>query len=344
LAEIGHPWEEDKHPSDTTTVAEGTAPLLSVRGLKVYFPIRKGIFYRTVGHVKAVDGVSISLRQGETVGVVGESGSGKSTLGRLVLRLLEPTAGKVFFYGRDLGALSPAELRRFRRHMQMIFQDPFASLNARMTVGEALLEPLRLHRGLSRSDAREEAGRLMERVGLTREQLSRYPRAFSGGQRQRVAIARALASAPRFIVADEPVSALDVSIQAEVLSLLQDLQRGLGLSLMFISHDLSVVEVISERVMVLYLGRVMELAPTDTLYARPAHPYTAALMAAAPGSNRAKRLILAGEVPSPSNPPSGCVFRTRCPYAVADCARVVPPLREIAPGHFKACIRDDLAL
>jgi oligopeptide/dipeptide ABC transporter ATP-binding protein len=251
----------------------------------------------------------------------------------------------VFFGGTDLGVLAPVELRRFRRHMQMIFQDPFASLNARMTVGDALVEPLRLHRGLSRTDALEEAARLMEKVGLTHEQLARYPRAFSGGQRQRVAIARALASSPSFIVADEPVSALDVSIQAEILNLLQDLQRGLGLALMFISHDLSVVEVVSDRVMVLYLGRVMELAPTEALYARPAHPYSAALMAAAPGSDRKdERLILSGEIPSPSDPPSGCVFRTRCPFAVSDCARTVPPLREIAPGHRKACIRDDLVL
>jgi oligopeptide/dipeptide ABC transporter ATP-binding protein len=320
-------------------------PLVRSEGLTKDFAQAGGFLRSASRPVRAVHDVSFDLAPGEVFGVVGESGSGKSTLGRLVLRLLEPTAGKVFFDGQDLGSLPPADLRRFRRHMQMIFQDPFASLNARMTVGEALLEPLRLHRGLSRGEAWEEAGRLMERVGLTREQLARYPRAFSGGQRQRVAIARALASAPRFIVADEPVSALDVSIQAEVLNLLQDLQRGLGLSLMFISHDLSVVEAISDRVMVLYLGRVMELAPTDALYARPAHPYTAALMAAAPGSNRGGgRLLLAGEIPSPSDPPSGCVFRTRCPFAVAECARVVPPLREIAPGHFKACIRDDLAL
>jgi oligopeptide/dipeptide ABC transporter ATP-binding protein len=320
-------------------------PLVRSHGLTKDFSQAGGFLGPVSRPVRAVHDVSFDLAPGEVFGVVGESGSGKSTLGRLVLRLLEPTAGKVYFDGQNLGMLPPAELRRFRRHMQMIFQDPFASLNARMTVGEALSEPLRLHRGLSRGEAWEEAGRLMERVGLTREQLSRYPRAFSGGQRQRVAIARALATAPRFIVADEPVSALDVSIQAEVLNLLQDLQRGLGLSLMFISHDLSVVEVISDRVMVLYLGRVMELAPTDALYARPAHPYTAALMAAAPGSSRkGGRLILAGEIPSPSDPPSGCVFRTRCPFAIADCARVVPPLREIAPGHFKACIRDDLAL
>jgi oligopeptide/dipeptide ABC transporter ATP-binding protein len=320
-------------------------PLVRSEGLTKDFGLARGILAPASRAVRAVHNVSFDLALGEVFGVVGESGSGKSTLGRLMLRLIEPTAGKVFFDGQDLGKLSPAELRRFRRHMQMIFQDPFASLNARMTVGDALLEPLRLHRRLSRTDAWEEAALLMERVGLTREQLSRYPRALSGGQRQRVAIARALAPAPRFIVADEPVSSLDVSIQAEVLNLLQDLQRGLGLSLMFISHDLSVVEVVADRVMVLYLGRVMELAATDALYARPAHPYTAALMAAAPGASRRKRwFVLSGEIPSPSDPPSGCVFRTRCPFALAECARVIPALREVAPGHLKACIRDDLAL
>ena len=325
----------------------GPAPhaLIRAQGLTKDFGEAGGFIKPASRPIRAVDDVSLAVAPGEVFGVVGESGSGKSTLGRLMLRLLEPTAGKVFFDGQDLGQLRPPELRRFRRHMQMIFQDPFASLNARMTVGEALIEPLRLHRGFSRAEAPEEAARLMEQVGLTREQLSRYPRALSGGQRQRVAIARALASGPRFIVADEPVSSLDVSIQAEVLNLLQNLQRELKLSLVFISHDLSVIEVIAGRVMVIYLGRVMELAPTDALYARPAHPYTAALLAAAPGFDRRKpRLLLSGEMPSPSHPPSGCVFRTRCQFAIADCARVVPPLREVAPGHFKACIRDDLAL
>jgi oligopeptide/dipeptide ABC transporter ATP-binding protein len=229
--------------------------------------------------------------------------------------------------------------------MQMIFQDPFASLNRRMTIGDMLAEPIRLHRGLGKAEAIDETARLLERVGLTREHLERYPRAFSGGQRQRVAIARALASEPGFIVADEPVSALDVSIQAEVLNLLQDLQRDLSLTLMFISHDLSVVKVISDRVMVLYLGRVMELAPSAELFARPAHPYSAALMHAAPGARlKGERIVLTGEIPSPSTPPSGCVFRTRCPFALPDCAETVPPLRKTTPGHWKACIRDDLAL
>jgi oligopeptide/dipeptide ABC transporter ATP-binding protein len=316
---------------------EAAPPLLAAAGLTKHFGSRP--------QVRAVENVSFDLEAGSVLGVVGESGSGKSTIGRLAIRLLEPTAGTVRFSGQDLGALGPAQLRRFRRNMQMIFQDPFASLNARMMVGDALMEPIRLHRGLDRAGAREEAARLLERVGLTREHLSRYPRAFSGGQRQRVAIARALASNPSFIVADEPVSALDVSIQAEVLNLLQDLQRDLGLTILFISHDLSVVRVISDRIMVLYLGRVMELAPTEEMFAQPKHPYTAALMHAAPGAARSeKRFVLSGEIPSPSAPPSGCVFRTRCPFAVGDCAKIVPELREVAPGHRKACIRDDLAL
>jgi oligopeptide/dipeptide ABC transporter ATP-binding protein len=324
--------------ADKTAPAKATAePLIKVEGLTKHFGANPA--------VRAVQDVSFTLDKGKVLGVVGESGSGKSTIGRLVLRLLEPTTGKVSYGGQDLGALGPRELRRFRRHMQMVFQDPFASLNQRMTIGDALVEPIRLHRGLGKAAALEEAGRLLERVGLTREHLGRYPRAFSGGQRQRVAIARALASEPSFIVADEPVSALDVSIQAEVLNLLQDLQRDLGLTVMFISHDLSVVEVISDRVMVLYLGRIMELAPTEELFARPAHPYSAALMDAAPGAARGgNRITLSGEIPSPSAPPSGCVFRTRCPFAQDDCAKTVPPLRETSPGHWKACIRDDIVL
>ena len=316
---------------------ESNQPLLAVTGLTKHFG--------TSPVVRAVEDVSFTLDKSQVLGVVGESGSGKSTIGRLALRLLAPTAGTVTYAGQDLGALTPRELRRFRRHMQMIFQDPFASLNPRMTIGDALIEPIRLHRGLDRATALEAAGLLLEKVGLTREHLKRYPRAFSGGQRQRVAIARALASNPSFIVADEPVSALDVSIQAEVLNLLRDLQRDLSLTLMFISHDLSVVEVISDRVMVLYLGRVMELAGSSELFSRPAHPYTAALMHAAPGAHpRGERIVLSGEIPSPSAPPSGCVFRTRCPFVLPDCARTVPALRETAPGHWKACIRDDLSL
>jgi oligopeptide/dipeptide ABC transporter ATP-binding protein len=331
--------------SRVVPAAAPATPLVEARGLTKDFDVSGGFLARAAAPVRAVDSVSLAIRPSEVLGVVGESGSGKSTLGRLLLRLLEPTAGEVRFEGQDLLALPLRDLRRFRRHMQMVFQDPFASLKARMTVGDALAEPLRLHRRLSAREARDAAADLIRKVGLTSEHLGRYPRAFSGGQRQRVAIARALASEPKFIVADEPVSALDVSIQAEVINLLRDLQRDLGLALMFISHDLSVVEIMADRVMVLYLGRVMEEAPTQALYARPAHPYTAALMQAAPGARHDRPgIVLSGEIPSPRNPPSGCVFRTRCPFALPACAEGRPALREIAPGHRKACIRDDLVL
>lgn len=319
-------------------------PLVSASGLTKHFPIRNSGWGKPTQTVHAVEDVDLEVAPGEVLGVVGESGSGKSTVGRLLLRLVEPTAGKVIFDGQDLGDLDPAALRKFRKHMQMIFQDPFASLNSRMTVGATLMEPLQLHRGVHGREAEEQAVALLERVGLSSDHFKRYPRAFSGGQRQRIAIARALASSPRFIVADEPVSALDVSVQAEVLNLMQQLQKELRLALLFISHDLSVVEVITDRVMVLYLGRVMEVARTEELYDNPAHPYTAALLQAAPGYSGTSRQILGGEIPSPISPPSGCVFRTRCPFAKAECSQTVPALRQVRPDHYKACIRDDIAL
>ncbi len=320
-------------------------PLVSAHGLTKHFPIGRSLLPSGRSAVRAVESVDLEIAPAEVVGVVGESGSGKSTLGRLMLRLLEATDGSVVFDGQDLGALDAGALRRFRRNFQMIFQDPISSLNARMTVGGILTEPLRLHGGLAQREAEDAAVKLLEQVGLSAGAMSRYPRSFSGGQGQRIAIARALASSPKFIVADEPVSALDVSVQADVVNLLRSLQQDLALALLFISHDLSVVEVIADRVVVLYLGRVMEIAPTEALYRRPAHPYTAALLQAVPGAVPPEnRVVLKGEIPSPAAPPSGCVFRTRCPFAISECATSVPPLRQTAPNQFKACIRDDISL
>jgi peptide/nickel transport system ATP-binding protein len=290
-------------------------------------------------------GISFEIGKGEVVGLVGESGSGKTTIGRAILRLVEPTAGSVRFAGSEITKLSASDLRRTRPRMQYIFQDPFASLSPRMTIGEILTEGLKIQRIGTSKERVERARKALEQVDLPADAVNRYAHEFSGGQRQRIGIARALTLAPEFIVADEPVSALDVSIQAQVVNLLRDLQQRLGLTMLFISHDLAVVEYICDRVIVLYLGRIMEIAPSAELYVRPQHPYTRALLSAIPSPDPdapRNRQILKGDIPSPANPPSGCVFRSRCPNALSKCADVIPELREIRPGHFKACLRDDL--
>ncbi|WP_102127350.1 ABC transporter ATP-binding protein [Deinococcus planocerae] len=319
--------------------------LLDVRSLEKYFPIRGGLLSRVVANVKAVNDVSFQLGRGEVVGLVGESGSGKTTAGRAILRLIEPTGGQVIFNGTDITKLGKGELRDYRREMQIIFQDPFASLNPRMTVSDIIGEAMQIHNLHPGRERVDRIAELLQKVGLRPEHMRRYPHEFSGGQRQRIGIARALAVNPSFIVADEPVSALDVSIQAQVVNLLQDLQEELGLTVLFIAHDLAVVEYICDRIIVMYLGRVMEIAPSRELNRNPKHPYTEALLSAAPVPDptvKRQRIILEGDIPSPINPPSGCVFRTRCRYAVDECSKVVPELREVAPSHFKACIRDDI--
>ena len=317
--------------------------LLSVRDLKVQFPVRRGILQRQVGTIKAVDGVSFDIAKGATLGLVGESGCGKSTTGRAILRLVPPTSGSALLNGRDLFTLSPGDLRAARREMQMIFQDPYASLNPRMTVLEIISEPLRVH-GLCRSskDALSQTAALMERVGLSPTYLRRYPHEFSGGQRQRVGIARAIALNPKLLIADEPVSALDVSVQAQILNLLKKLQQELGLSYLFIAHDLAVVRHLSREIAVMYLGRIVERAPAEELFSAPSHPYTQALLSAIPIPDPAvertrKRLVLAGDVPSPEKPPAGCHFHTRCPYVMDRCKSETPALLQRGVGHFVAC-------
>jgi peptide/nickel transport system ATP-binding protein len=322
-------------------------PLLRVSGLQKLFPIRKGFLKRTVGHVRAVDGVNFHIDEGETLGLVGESGCGKTTTARCILRAIEPTAGDVFMRVADgsvveVGKLRRAELRALRREMQMIFQDPFTSLNPRMTLLDLVGEPLLVHGLRSRREREERVADLLRRVGLRPEYMRRFPHAFSGGERQRIGIARALALHPRLVVADEPVSALDVSVQAQILNLLLDLQSELRLTYLFVAHDLSVVRHISNRVAVMYVGRMVELAETEELFSRPRHPYTAALLSAVPEPDprmRSQRIVLQGEVANPAAPPGGCYFHPRCPHAIEVCRTQAPAWQELSPGHFVGCHR-----
>jgi oligopeptide/dipeptide ABC transporter ATP-binding protein len=324
------------------------APLLEVRDLQRWFPVRGRLLSRTRDHVKAVDGVSFDVQRGEVLSLVGESGSGKSTVGRNVLRLDTPTGGAITFDGTDITHFTRRQLRPLRQRMQLVFQDPYASLNPRMTVESIVAAPLEIHGiGGSGAERRAKVEEALTLVGLLPQHASRYPHEFSGGQRQRVGIARALMTGPDLLIADEPVSALDVSVQAQVLNLLTALRRRLGLTVLMIAHDLAVVGHISDRIAVMYLGRLVELAPTRALFAAPRHPYTEALLSAAPIPDptlRRERIVLTGDIPSPLRPPSGCTFRTRCRYALPECAEVRPPLRDIGGGHWKACIRDDLNL
>jgi oligopeptide transport system ATP-binding protein len=326
----------------TTETVRSPDVLLRVEGLKMHFPVYRGVFRSRVGEIKAVDGITFDILRGETLGLVGESGCGKSTAGRTILQLYRPTAGSVYLDGEDLSTLHGEKLRQHRRKMQMIFQDPYASLDPRMTIGEIVGEPLDVHQTARGKGRRERIAHLLQVVGLNPLYAGRYPHEFSGGQRQRVGIARALALNPSFIVCDEPISALDVSIQAQVVNLLEDIQKEMGLTYLFIAHDLSMVRHISTRVAVMYLGKLMELSDRSEVYVDPLHPYTQSLLSAIPIPDpvleeRRKRIILTGDVPSPANPPSGCVFHTRCPYAEAICGETIPAWREIHSGHWVAC-------
>jgi oligopeptide/dipeptide ABC transporter ATP-binding protein len=325
---------------DTGAAPESADVLVDVQNLRTYYPVLGGLFRRRVGWVKAVDDVSFAVKRGETLGLVGESGCGKTTVGRSLIRLLQPQGGKVIFEGRDVLRLSQREMQEVRRDMQIIFQDPYGSLNPRMSVGDIIGEGLLVHGFRNRRERETLVQEMLDVVGLRKEYIRRYPHEFSGGQRQRIGIARALVLRPKFVIGDEPVSALDVSIQSQVLNLLSDLQRELGLTYLFIAHDLSVVEYLSDRVGVMYLGKLVELASAEELYANPRMPYTQALLSAIPVPDptvRKQRIVLQGDVPSPINPPSGCPFRTRCWLAQDICAEVTPPLRQVSPDHWAAC-------
>ncbi len=326
---------------------EANKMLLEVKNLQMHFPIKKGFLRRTVGHVKAVDGVNFFIREGETLGLVGESGCGKTTTGRSIIRAYDPTGGEILYHKRDgqtvdLTKLDFGDLKPYRRDIRMIFQDPYSSLNPRMTVFQIVSDPLRVNKVASGRELEDRVAQLLRRVGLRPEYMRRYPHAFSGGERQRVGIARALALNPRLVVADESVSALDVSVRAQIINLLEDLQGEFNLTYLFVAHDLSVVEHICDRVAVMYVGKLVEMADTADLYARPMHPYTEALLSAVPLPDprlrdKSRRIILQGDVPDPSNPPTGCYFHPRCPYAQENCKTDEPPLREVAPGHYAAC-------
>jgi len=316
--------------------------LIEIHNLKKYFPIRGGLFNKKIGDVKAVEKINFTIKKGDVLGLVGESGSGKTTLGRSILRLIEPSEGKIIFENIDITSLPEKEMRKFRKDMQIIFQDPFASLDPRKRVVNIIGQGLKIHTNLKKNEIKETVLNLLEQVDLQAEHLTRYPHEFSGGQRQRIGIARAIALKPKFIVADEPVSALDVSIQAQILNLLLDLKEQYLLTMLFISHDLSVVKYVADKVMVMYLGKVVEIADADKLYSSPLHPYTISLLEITPTINpkhKRSRNILKGDIPSPINPPSGCVFRTRCPKADSECAKIVPELRELKDNHFVACIK-----
>ncbi|MBB2479350.1 dipeptide ABC transporter ATP-binding protein [Bacillus sp. APMAM] len=317
-----------------------TEALLQVRNLKKYFPIKKGIFKKTVGHVKAVDDITFTVNVGETIGIVGESGCGKSTTGKTILRLVEPTEGEIIYKNVNLANLSESKLKEYRKEMQIVFQDPFSSLNPRYRIGTILERPMEIHNLYTKSERKQKVAEILQKCGIDPSAVDKFPHEFSGGQRQRIGIARALTLNPSLLILDEPVSALDVSIQSQIINLLEDLQNDFNLTYMFISHDLSVVRHISDRVLVMYLGQMFEMAETVTMFKDPLHPYTKALLSAIPVHNsreKRERIVLTGDLPSPSNPPSGCVFHTRCPYATEICKQRKPDWKEAKEGHYVAC-------